>query len=94
MAKTQNTSSNSSTMMVWVLLVVLILAGLLLYKKVMFTDVTKYSKDDTMVPEDTIENTSDLEKANFEVDEENIDAQFDSELNLLEKDAQQIQDNY
>lgn len=88
----KSTQSNNNMTMYWVLVIVLVILAVFLYKKSDKFSRTKYTTDDTkMMEEQPIQDTSDLDETDMELDETDIDAQLDVELNMLEDDAQAIQ---
>lgn len=91
MPKTMKNGSNNM-MLVWVVLLVIILfVGLLFYKSNKYGD--GFFKDSQKTGEtEMIEDTKELEEAEEEIDQVNIDVQIDSELDSLDEELNQVQE--
>jgi hypothetical protein len=83
-------SSNSNMTIFWVLVILMILGGLFLYKTTIWNSAMKYSQDQ-VTQEAPIQDTKDLDEATMELDEADLDAAIDAELDALEIDANSMQ---
>jgi hypothetical protein len=82
----KQTQNQESMTYMWVIVVLMILAGLYFYK----TAKLNRLRETQMVGEPMIQDQSELKEEGMQLDETNVDAQIDTGLNQLQEEASEI----